>query len=159
MCVHTMTTTTNLQRAIEQMPTTDLQRLAKSPGYGTPGYGTPGYSTTGYDSLKNRSTTSLMREIQGSPMAYNSMKYNNNNNRHSYTTTSLKNRSTSSLLREVDQPMVSSPVYTQTSMAISIGQCPKNHVYDAEGQGCLSVYSHKFANKALTYALSRANHK
>lgn len=157
MCVHDMTTTTNLQRAIEQMPTTDLQRLAKSPGYGTPGYGTPGYSSTGYNSLKNRSTTSLMREIQGSP-GYSSMKYNNN--RHSYTTTSLKNRSTSSLLREVDQPMgMSSPMYTQTSMAISIGQCPKNHVYDAEGQGCLSVYSHKFANKALTYALSRANHK
>jgi hypothetical protein len=78
---------------------------------------------------------------------------NNNDHDHSYNTSSLQNRSTTSLMREVG------PSCSQTSIAISLGQCPKNHVYDADQDSCVSVYSHKFANKALTYALFKANQK
>lgn len=150
--------TTELKRQLEQMPTTDLIRLAEDT----------------YPASK--STTSLMRDVHepnhgnhGNHGNYgnhgNNQNYGNHTN-HTYSTTSLRNRATSSLVREVNNaptpgPMMTSPmpVYSQTSMAISLGQCPKNHVYDMDGHGCISVYSHAFANKALSYALSRANQK
>lgn len=80
---------------------------------------------------------------------------NNDNNNHTYNTSSLANRSTTSLMREVGP----SSCARSTSIAISLGQCPKNHVYDADEDACVSVYSHKFANKALSYALFKANQK
>jgi hypothetical protein len=121
----------SLKRAIQGLPTTDLVRLAEPHSYST-------------SSLQNRSTTSLMHEVNNN---------NNNDHDHSYNTSSLQNRSTTSLMREVG------PSCSQTSIAISLGQCPKNHVYDADQDSCVSVYSHKFANKALTYALFKANQK
>lgn len=107
--MYSQNTDSSLTRAIKGMPTTDLIRLANSPARATD---------------------------------------------HSYTTTSLRNRSTSSLMREVN-----SPGCRQTSIAVSLGQCPENHVYDIEQNSCVSVYSHKFANKALSYALFKANQK
>lgn len=79
---------------------------------------------------------------------------------HSYSTTSLQNRPTSSLLREVNNNDTSmTPGMTSCSVAISLGQCPENHVHDIEQNKCISVYSHKYANKALSYALFKANQK
>jgi len=108
------------------------------------------------------SDSSLKRAIQGLPTTDLVRLANDGSRSHSYSTSSLQNRPTSSLMREVNQPssVFRSPGCSRdTSIAISLGQCQKNHVYDIEQNSCVSVYSHKFANKALSYALFKANQK
>jgi len=109
------------------------------------------------------SDSSLKRAIQGLPTTDLMRLANDSSRSHTYSTSSLQNRPTSSLMREVNQPssslMRSPGCSAQTSIAISLGQCPEHHVYDIEQNSCVSVYSHKFANKALSYALFKANQK
>jgi len=108
------------------------------------------------------SDSSLKRAIRGLPTTDLVRLANDGSRSHTYSTSSLQNRPTSSLMREVNRPSTSSlmsPGCGQTSIAISLGQCPENHVYDIEQNSCVSVYSHKFANKALSYALFKANQK
>lgn len=115
---------TSLKRAIENMPTTELVRLAETPSP------SPYYPT----SLANRSTSSLIREVNDMPTSVGMF----------------------------TSPMTSAgytPTMSSTSIAMSLGQCPVKQVYDHDTGSCISVHSHKFANKALQYALFRANQK
>lgn len=113
---------TSLKRAIQNMPTTELVRLAESPSVDT--------------SLANRSTTSLIREVNNMPTSVSMFTSPMTSSGYGYT-----------------------PIASSTSMAISIGQCPIKQVYDDESNQCISVHSHKFANKALQAALFRANQR
>jgi len=48
------------------------------------------------------------------------------------------------------------PSFASSSLAMSLGQCPVNHVYHNRKGQCVSVHSHSFADKALRYALSKS---
>ena len=55
--------------------------------------------------------------------------------------------------------MSPSKSFASSSLAMSLGQCPLNHVYDGRKGSCVSVHSHSFADKALRFALLRAKNK
>lgn len=84
----------------------------------------------------------------------------------------VQNMPTTDLIRLVESPSSPSltpgtssvlmspspyPSFSSSSLAVSLGQCPAKHVYDGRKGKCTSVHSHSFADKALKFALARAN--
>lgn len=123
---------------MQGLPDAELEALA----YGHPGHrrghhgrhghhrGHHTYTTT---SLGRRGTSSLVRDLaslEGHPRRYSS----------------LGRKSTTSLLRHGD-----------SSLAMSLGQCPRGKVYDASKSRCVGLHSHTVAHHALKHALARAN--